>query len=145
QVGRQEGEPGDPGRQRSARFEEVLRGLHVLAKYEADAKDEGEVDDDDRPVHRLEADPESVHEPRHYNGSSPSRQWLLDWPGALELLQRLAGVDRQPLQVGDRIAAAGEAETERPGVAGDRDVEAVAVERDRQGVERLEPGALEVE
>src|SRR6185312_3126553 len=42
---------------------------------------------------------------------------------ALELVQRLAHVDRQALQVGDRVTGAGEAEVQRPGVAHARDVE----------------------
>ena len=52
QVGRDERDPGDPGRQRAAGQEEVRRGLDQAAQREPDPDDEDEVDDHQRVVQR---------------------------------------------------------------------------------------------
>ena len=58
EVGRHEGQPGDPRGQRAAREEEVEVRLHQAARGEADAHDGDEVDRDDRVVQRRRVDPE---------------------------------------------------------------------------------------
>ena len=60
-------------------------------------------------------------------------------------VERLAHVDRQALQVGHRVAGAGEAEVERAGVADAGDVQRVAVHQQRQREQRVQARAVHVE
>ena len=50
EVGADEGESADPGRDGAAGEEEVVGGAHVALEGEADAEDEAEIDQHDEPV-----------------------------------------------------------------------------------------------
>ena len=50
QVGADESEAADPGRERAAGLEEVLAGFHVALEGEADSQHEHEVEQHDQPV-----------------------------------------------------------------------------------------------
>ena len=54
QIGRDERNPGDPGRERPAGQEEVRRGLDQTAEREPDPDDEDEVDDQQHEVQRCQ-------------------------------------------------------------------------------------------
>src|SRR4051812_22061727 len=63
----------------------------------------------------------------------------------LELAERLAAEHREVLQARQRVATAGEAEAHVPRVAVARDVERLAVERNRHRIACLELRAAEVQ
>ena len=50
EIGADEGQAADPGRQRAAGLEEVLAGLHRALEGKADAQDKDEVEQHDQPV-----------------------------------------------------------------------------------------------
>src|SRR6185503_15151768 len=60
EIGRDESEPGDPGRQRPTRKEEIFTGLHVSLQRTANTQHEDEINQhdgpiDDRQLHCLES------------------------------------------------------------------------------------------
>src|SRR6185437_16943677 len=57
----------------------------------------------------------------------------------------VAHVDREALQVGKRVASAGEPEVERARVADAGDVECVAVEQQRQGRQGIQARAVQIQ
>ncbi len=63
EVGGDEGEPGDPGRQRPAGQQEVLAGGDGPAGDHPDGDDQGEVNPQDRVVERVDMKPEQAASP----------------------------------------------------------------------------------
>ena len=74
QVGADEAERADPGRQRAPRLEEILRPADALAQHHADAEHEREVDDQKAVVDDAKLNEHRATERRAASRSAPERR-----------------------------------------------------------------------